>query len=79
MAIAKDRYPPIADPRRFWLPLTVRNHPLATARVPDEDQLFLRPAKPPRYDERNTTSAQPELEHIAALRRERAKLAFVIS
>jgi hypothetical protein len=47
--------------------------------VPDEDQLFLRPAKPPRYDERNTTGAELELEHIAALRQELAKPAFVIS
>jgi hypothetical protein len=35
--------------------------------------------KRPRYDERNTTGVEPELEHIAALHRERAKLAFVIS
>jgi hypothetical protein len=45
--------------------------------VPDEDQLFLRPAK--RYDERNTTGAELEFEHIAALRQELAKPAFVIS
>ena len=52
-----------------------------TARVPNEDQLFLRPAKPPRYDEQNTTGAELEfiMERIAALGRELAKLAFVIS
>jgi hypothetical protein len=39
----------------------------------------LRPAKPRRYDERNTSGAELELEHIAALRQELATPAFVIS
>jgi hypothetical protein len=48
--------------------------------MPDEDQLFLRPAKPPRYNEWNTTDPGLEfiMEQIAALRRDLAKLAFVI-
>ena len=48
--------------------------------MPEEDQLFLRPAKPPLYNERQTTGAEFEfiMEQIAALRRELAKLAFVI-
>ena len=43
--------------------------------MPDEDQLFLRPAKPPRYNERNTTDAGLEfiMEQIAALRREQGE------
>ena len=51
-----------------------------TAGMPDEDQLFLRPAKLPRYNERNTTGAELEfiMELIAALRRELAKPALVI-
>jgi hypothetical protein len=51
-----------------------------TAGMPDEDQLFLRPAMLPRYNERNTTGAELEfiMEQIAALRRELAKLALVI-
>jgi hypothetical protein len=48
--------------------------------MPDEDQMFLRPAKPPRYNERSTTDVGLEfiMEQIAALRREVAKFAFVI-
>jgi hypothetical protein len=48
--------------------------------MPDEDQMFLRPTKPPRYNERNTNGPELEftMEQIAALRRELAKLAFVI-
>jgi hypothetical protein len=48
--------------------------------MPDEDQLLLRPAKLPAYNERNPTDAGLEfvMEQIAALRREQAKLAFVI-
>jgi hypothetical protein len=46
----------------------------------DEDQLFLQPAKPPRYNERYTTDASLEfiMKQITALSRELAKLAFVI-
>jgi hypothetical protein len=46
----------------------------------DEDQLYLRLRNPPRCDERHPTGAELEfiMEQIAALRRELAKLAFVI-
>ena len=51
-------------------------------RMPDENQLFLRPAKPLRYNEQNTADAGLEfiMGQIAALptRAELAKLAFVI-
>jgi hypothetical protein len=48
----------------------------------DEDQLYLYPRKPPRFDERPLTRSDLEfiMERTAALptRRELAKLAFVI-
>jgi hypothetical protein len=48
----------------------------------DEDQLYLRPTRPPRFDERPLAGSDLELimGQIAALptRRELAKLAFVI-
>jgi hypothetical protein len=48
----------------------------------DEDQLFLGPARPPRFDERPLTRSDLEfiMEQIAAMptRRELEKLAFVI-
>jgi hypothetical protein len=46
----------------------------------DEDQLYLYPRKPPRFDERPLAGSDLEfiMERIAALRRELAKLAFVI-
>jgi hypothetical protein len=50
--------------------------------MPDEDQLYLHPRRPPRYDEQYPTGSDLEfiMEQIAALptRRELAKLAFVI-
>ena len=48
--------------------------------MPDEDQLFLRPARPPRYNEQDRNGAELEfiMEQIAALRRELTKVAFVI-
>jgi hypothetical protein len=63
------------------LPLTVAPPSSGIPLAPDEDQRLLRPDKPPRYDEQNTTGAELEfiMEHIAALGRELAKLAFVIS
>jgi hypothetical protein len=46
----------------------------------DEDQLYLRPRNPPRYDEQHPSGSELQfiMEQIAALRREQAKLAFVI-
>ena len=50
--------------------------------MPDEDQLFLRPANPPSYNERRLTDSGLEfiMEQIAALptRRELAKYSFVL-
>jgi hypothetical protein len=46
----------------------------------DEDQLYLRPRNPPRYDEQHPTGAELEfiMKQIAALRRELARLGFLI-
>ena len=46
--------------------------------MPDEDQLFLRPSKPPRYNEPNTMDAGPEfiLGQIAALPTRRQLIRF---
>ena len=46
----------------------------------DEDQLYLRPREPLRYDEQHPTGSELEfiMDQIAVLRRELAKLVFVI-
>ena len=48
--------------------------------MPDEDQLFLRPADPPPPLKRSTTDSDLEfvMGQIAKLRRDLAKYAFVV-
>jgi hypothetical protein len=72
--------PVVADPRQSTAALTVEQ---PSSGIPDawtKDQLYLRPRNPPRYDEQHPTGSELEfiIEQIAALRREQAKLAFVI-